>query len=660
VTLPVERVVLFKHGVGYFERHGRVQGDQSIDLHFKAAEMNDVLKSLTVLDMTGGHVASISYESTLPTEKRLEDVALRLPDDAALSGLLRQVKGARVRIEIGGEPIEGTVAGLESVTRRFDQETLTTERLVLLVDSGTLRAFDLLEIQRVTLLDDGLKQDLAHLLEILIGAKKKDLKRLTIFARGQGERELMASYVVETPVWKTSYRVILGGEQPRIQGWALVDNTQDEDWNDVALSLVAGLPVSFVHDLYSPRHRRRPVVQVQEEEAYAPPMLEEGFSGYAGDEEAPSVPMPRAAAAPAPARMMAPPPPAAPGRASPQAMREARERTAAVQTRTVQVGDLFQYVIDKPVTVKRGQSALVPILSSTFSGKRVAVYNEEIREKNPMSAIWFENSTGLTLEGGPLTVLEDESYVGESMLETMKPGDKRLVPYSVELGCLVTKDHASESKEIYHARIVNGVLWLTRYHLDRVVYEIRNKLETPLDLFLEHRIADQTELVDTPEPFEKTERFYRFRTEVPPRQTAKFTVTQRGNRYESFQLASVSRDQIGAWVSSRYLDEATERALGQIVGLNETIARFGRDVAERERQIKQIHENQARKRENLGALGNTHNEQKLRERYVSELAQEEDTLQKLLQLIDQGRSEKEQLENQLRAALASLNLNRHV
>jgi hypothetical protein len=509
----------------------------------------------------------------------------------------------------------------------------------------------------VTLLDDGLKQDLAHLLEILIGAKKKDLKRLTIFARGQGERELLASYVVETPVWKTSYRVILGGEQPRIQGWALVDNTQDEDWDDVSLTLVAGLPVSFVHDLYSPRHRRRPVVKVQEEEAYAPPMLEEGYA--AADDEAPNVPMPRAAAAPA--RMMAPPPPAAaPGRASPQAMRAARERTSAVQTRTVQVGDLFQYVIDKPVTVKRGQSALVPILSSTFSGKRVAVYNEEIREKNPMSAIWFENSTGLTLEGGPLTVLEDESYVGESMLETMKPGDKRLVPYSVELGCLVTRDHESDSKDIYHARIVNGVLWLTRYHLDRTIYKIKNKLEQPLDLFLEHRIVDQTELWDTPAPFETTERFYRFRVEVPANQSASFTVVQRGNRYESFQLASVSRDQIRAWVSSRYLDAATEQGLGQIVDRNESVARLGRDVAERERQIKQIHENQARKRENLGALGTTHNEQKLRERYVSELAQEEDTLQKLLQQIEQGRREKEQLENQLRAELAALSLNHRV
>jgi hypothetical protein len=255
---PITRVVLYKHGIGYFEREGQVQGDDTLTLTFKQAEVSDVLKSLTVLDLGGGHIASISYESTLPTEKRLEDVALRLPDGTSLSGLVEQVKGARVAVEVGSEKIEGVVLGIENQWKKHKEETLHSREIVLLVEGGAIRHFELLEVKRFTFLEDGLRKDLQHLLDVLIGAKKKDLKRLTIFAKGSAKRDVNASYVVETPVWKTSYRVILQkDEKPFIQGWALVDNTQDEDWDDVAITLVAGLPVSFVHDLYSPRYRRR-------------------------------------------------------------------------------------------------------------------------------------------------------------------------------------------------------------------------------------------------------------------------------------------------------------------------------------------------------------------------------------------------------------------
>jgi hypothetical protein len=656
---PIIKVVLFKHGVGYFERELEVEGDRSLDLHFKASEMNDVLKSLTVLDSADGHVASISYESTLPIEKRLEDVALRLPDGQSQSGLLAQLQGAKVSIEIGSETITGTVMGIETSWRRVDQDSLQEHSLVLLIDEGELRSFPLRELKNLVFLDDALKRDLAHLLEILIGSKKKDKKRLTIFAKGASKRHVTASYVVETPVWKTSYRVILSeSEKSWIQGWALVDNTQDEDWNDVSLTLVAGLPVSFVHDLYSPRHQRRPVVRVKEEAAYAPPLLEAGMPFEANEEAGYGAPLP----APMMQARSAPPPPA-PGRMRPAAAApkaEDHERTMVVQTRTVQVGDLFQYVIDRPVSVKRNESALVPVLSARFSGKRVAVYNREIRDRNPMSAIWFENDTGLTLEGGPLTVLERDAYVGEAMLETMKPNDKRLVPFSVELGCLIVIDHKSESRHVHHARIVNGVLYFTRYQLATTIYKIQNKSQATLDLFLEHRFRSGWDLVDTQKPVETTESFYRFRFDAPKDSTMVFTVTEQGDQYESFALTSVSRDKIETWIQSRYIDQATHHALAEIVAYNEGIAALDRDIAACERDIGVIHQNQARLRENLTALGQSRDELKLRERYVSELTRDEDTLAALSTTIANARSEREGADSALRQKLSELTLDARV
>src|SRR5438046_2823094 len=177
-ALPITRVVLYKHGVGYFERQGAVEGDATLTLTFKQAEGSDRLKSLTVLDP-----------------------------------------------------------------------------------------------------DAGLRRDLDHYLRTQLASKKKDARGFTFFAQGQGKRTVRLSYTLAAPVWKATYRIILGeeGKPPMIQGWAVVDNMQDEDWENVQLSLIAGLPVSFVHDLYTPRYIRRPVVAVQETTGVLPPEIEEGI-----------------------------------------------------------------------------------------------------------------------------------------------------------------------------------------------------------------------------------------------------------------------------------------------------------------------------------------------------------------------------------------------
>jgi hypothetical protein len=657
-TLPIRKIVLYKHGVGYFERQGEVAGDVTIDLHFRAAEMNDVLKSLTVLDLGGGIISSISYESTKPIEKQLEDIAIRLPEKDALTGLLSQVKGARVRVEVGSSEVEGAVTGIETVSRRNEQETTWTSYLSLLVDGVSLQTYDLLEIKRLTFLDPTLQKDLQHLLEILISAKKKEVKRLTIFARGEGERSLLASYIVETPVWKTSYRVLLERERSLIQGWALVDNTQDEDWEDVSLTLVAGLPVSFIHDLYSPRYKRRPVVRVQEEAAYAPPVLEEALQGLAAeaavfdDESTPMGVMAAPAPMPAAPAMRRPPPP--PRRAV--ARGKAMERSVDVQTRTVEVGDLFQYAIQNEVTVRRNQSALVPILQGPFEGRRVAVYNPTVREKNPLSAVKFKNTTGMTLEGGPLTVLEDDTYVGEAMLETMKPGEERLVPFSVELGCVITLDNESELQTVHLARISNGTLYLHRYRVEKTAYLIKNKLERPLDLFLEHRFKEGWKLVDTEAPGEKTESYYRFRVTAEPGKTTRFVVAEKGDMVESWQIQNVDRKQVGLWLEKRYIDETTQKLLDQLVELNDRIANLEHWIQQRTEEIEEIYSNQERLRENLQALGSSRDERGLRERYIGAMSVEEDRLAELRTQLQRWREEKAGVEEEIGSMVRNLEL----
>ena len=653
--LPIRKVVLYKHGVGYFERHGDIEGDSAVSLHFKTSEMNDVLKSLTTLDLDGGLIASVSYESTKPLEKQLEDIAIRLTDKNALTGLLAQIKGARVAVEAGARKVEGTVIGTETVERRDGDGVLHTSYVSLLVDGAAVQSFDLLEIKSLSFLDEDLRKDLQHLLDISISGKKKDLRKLTIFGKGSGKRRLLASYTVETPVWKTSYRILLSAARTRIQGWALVDNTQDEDWDDVRLSLVAGLPISFVHDLYSPRYKRRPVVKVQEEEAYAPPVMETSTM-LGALEDAPTLSARRGEGA---ARRLAVAEAAEiggmTGDLSVASRSASRERSVQVQTRTVEVGDLFEYAIDNPVSVKRNQSALVPILSAELDGRRVAVYNPEIREKNPMSAVHLRNTTGMTLEGGPLTVLEDESYVGESMLETMKPDEERLVPFSVELGCTVTLDDHSDLRDVHFSRVAGGKLHLHRYRIRRKTYVILNKTDRKLDLFLEHRFAPGWELVDTPNPAERTDHFYRFRFDVSPKSATKFVVNEKGEESEVLAVHNANRDQLRLWVESKYIDRKTSEAVEECVQLYEKAAALVRRVQERDREISEIFQNQERLRKNLQALGGSQDEKGLRERYVAELSNEEDKIAQYRAESKNMREEKDKREEELRARLGRLN-----
>lgn len=643
--LPISRVVLFKHGVGYFERTGPITGDASVELAFRASEMNDVLKSLTVLDHDGGLVASISYESTQPLSKQLEDFAIQVPPGQAITGLLAQLTGTRVALELAGRKVDGVLAGIEPSTRVIGDEAIASHRLGLWVDGVALESVDVLDVRRIELADPQLRRDLQHLLDILISAKKKDLKRLTIYSRGAGERALTVSYVIETPVWKTSYRALLYGGETTIQGWALVDNTQDEDWTDVALTLVAGLPISFVHDLYSPRYKRRPVVVVEEEAAYAPPVLEQGIP-----EPAPKMAK-RAAPAPA-ARPGAPPPPAAaaPSRPPPPPPQ------AHVATRTQEVGDLLHYTIDNPVTVRRNQSALVPILQRAFAGKRIAIYNPEIRAKNPMSALLFKNTTGLTLEGGPMTVIEDGSYLGEAMLDPIKPDEERVIPFSVELGCVVQIDHRSDQLQVHRARLVNGQLRLHRYRLLRRIYVLHNKTDRPFDLFLDHRFRPGYELAGGARPVERTDSFYRFRFDVPAHDTVRFEVAEKGEEVEVTAISSASADDYGVWLRDGYVDAATHRALEAIAALALALATTQRQIDAHDLQLRQLIDDQERLRKNLQALGGSEDERRLRERYVAALGDAEDQLIALRGELQALRDEHARRGAELRGAIAAIDV----
>jgi len=651
-SLPIRRVVLYKHGVGYFERQGKVEGSDTLHLDFKARDMNDVLKSMTVLDLSGGSVSAVSYDSTKPLEQLLQEATLRIPDDGGITALLAQVKGARVSVRVGKEQhVEGVIVGLERLPLIEGKVAVERPFLTLLV-GASLRSFDLLDVAELTFLDDAVREDLEFYLATVLSSYKKDTKRVSVLTAGEGSRDLFVSYVLEAPVWKTSYRILMEeGEKPLLQGWAVVDNTGDEDWEQVDLALIAGLPVSFVHDLYNPRYLKRPVVEVRTEAAAAPVIPEEDY-GTLGEVEA-DAPM-EMAMAPMAAPALAPMRAAPGGGGRVFGRREAQERSAAVKTVTKEVGDLFEYRVDHPVTVHRNQSALVPILHRTFEGRRVLLYNRATREKNPMACIELKNTTGLTLEGGPVTVTDADTYVGEAMLDTMKPDDRRFVPYAVELGCAVSVEDKMEEGPVRRAVVARSVLTVEFFHFRRTHYVVRNKAKRAQTLYLEHPRTGW-QLQDTREPDETTDNFWRFKRELEPGASEDFAVTETSRSHRTYMLTNTGPDDVAVFLSSGFIDERVAQGLREVAALREKLAQLNEEERRRFEERTQLFEDQKRIRANIDSLKSGGSQRELSERFVAKLNEQEDRLEALareLEQLAQGKREAQEAVNRTLQSLA--------
>jgi hypothetical protein len=292
-AVPVKKVVLFSSGVGYFEHSGTVTGNAATELQFKTAQINDILKSLVLQDMDGGKVAAVTYPSQDPVEKTLKSFQIDITGNPPLGDLLNQLRGADVTLVLNDSKLVGTVLGVEKKQRPVDKEVITRDVVNLLTDNGIQSVF-IEDVREIQLKDPKLREELKQALLALAAARDQDKKPVKIEFTGQGDRHVKIGYVVEAPVWKTSYRLILGDEKPladgetsttrpgstaKLQGWAIVENQTDNDWNDVQLSLVSGRPISFVQDLYKPLYIPRPVVQP---DLYAGvvPELDKGGTGW--------------------------------------------------------------------------------------------------------------------------------------------------------------------------------------------------------------------------------------------------------------------------------------------------------------------------------------------------------------------------------------------
>jgi hypothetical protein len=402
--LPIGQVVLFSSGVGYFQREGAVEGNARVDLSFPVSDINDLLKSMVLRDLDGGHIATVSYESNAPIERTLKSFAVNLTTNPSFMQILNQARGEKVEIVLqqtnATQPgtLTGTLVGCEKQKQAVGgKDTVEVELLNLWCADG-MRSLKLPEVQRVRFLNPTLDSEFKKALETLAMSHDTQKKAVSINFVGEGKREVRVSYVVENPIWKTSYRLVLDkqNQKPFLQGWAVVENPSDEDWKDVRMALVSGRPISFQMDLYQPLYVQRPVVEMELFASLRPV----AYSGSLNSEME-KMPAGESHMKPADARDRQEADKKADqkkgGAAGPvpdmaryadgvrKQLNEYMNLGAGVSSvaSAAKLGDFFQYAIDKPVSLARQKSALLPIINKDVEGTRVSIYNEKTPPPNP-------------------------------------------------------------------------------------------------------------------------------------------------------------------------------------------------------------------------------------------------------------------------------------
>jgi len=767
-NLPVRRVVLYKNGVGYFEHLGRVRGSQTVHVDFTSAQLNDVLKSLTALDLSGGRITGVDYNSEAPLARRLATLRLALGEKPSMADFLAALRGARVEVRnASGPALAGKLLSVERKTRTASTWTVETDEISLITDTGEVRSIDLNPATSVRIAEHDLQTEVGKYLGLIASARDQDVRRMTLSTTGSGERNLYVSYISEVPIWKTTYRIVLptkAGKKPLLQGWAIVDNTVGEDWNDVELSLVAGAPHSFIQQLSEPFYGRRPVVALPESVQLSPQTHAATLLGGNGSLNGTVTDPTGAVVAGATVRLVGPEgavvaqtstdssgqysfssqPPGnyrvemersgfrktvvsnlnlAPGTNQINGQLQigsvaetvtVNASTAELNTSTSMIissggrlpvanrahvglgagsgggmgggtfrnsltlnpgvvensiggmeaaasgqglGDLFEYKLKDRVTLKKNQSALVPIVQTELDAERVSLWSGTAGAGRPLRGLWLKNTSALTLDGGSFSVLENEVFAGEGLTEPIKPGERRLVSYATDLGLLVQAETNERPQHVTRVKISKGVLTQISELQQRTLYTVRNEDEAARQLVIEHPARYSWTLVKgSKQPEEKAPGVYRFRIDVPAKATSTLPVEEAHVQETTYELSNLNDDQIALFVRQQTITPEMQQALAKITAQKAVVAKLEAEMENRQKDIERIVDDQGRLRENMKALRGSAEEKTLLQRYTRQLDEQETRLDGLRKKIEETEAQRDQANDLLEKMIDDLQI----
>jgi len=678
--LPIAKVVLYQNGVGYFEKRGKV-AKPMVELRVRPDQINDVLKSLAVLDLSGGAASAVS----LPVEKSGDRLAAELPPQVrnatGLVGLLAVLRGAEVTVRGRGATLQGRVVGVELPrTTGGDKGEAKGAVLTLLVGDDKLATTPVDSVSELVIGDKTLSVGLRQSLDISKAEGAWKPATLHIRLAGDGSHDLIVSYIHEVPVWRPAYRAWVEKDKGvQLQGWAIVDNTSGEDWTNVKLTLVAGSPLSFRYNLHTPHMVDRPDLSPRlPTSADAPPEPDVGVEPA----DAPAPPAAAAEAEPAPAppaealaraavaeksiagafgsgggkggggsklfaadegddgfsdktkelkkkeyappsgytarsrRGPPPPPPADPNEG--EKRREAAMRSAQALMAGREIGALYAFEAQHPVTVPDRSAALINLLNKKLEGRDVLLYRE--LHQAPYHAILIKNDQGSTVEGGPITLYVDGAFAGEGFIGRVGKGETAFVPYARESGFSLTLDSKSEEAEMHLAKVVDGTIRVEGKRQYKRIFKVDNSREKPALVYVKISATSGATLRDPPKLLVKAGTDLYIPIEAPARGKGETVLIE--ETPVSFTETTLTPRAIAAlelYVKGGAIKDAVKGPIADLLAASADLAALEREAATLANQRDHLADEQRRIQGNLDALPTSAVAADLRHQLVGQL-----------------------------------------
>ncbi len=673
--LPVKAVTIFTSGVSFTLREGMVDGDATVPLSFRTTQINDILKSMVLLD-TNGTVQPATLATKDPVGRTLQSFAVDVTQPLGRVELLNRLRGTRVKVAYtppgGSNRIsEGQIVSVEAKTTPGAGNTPgeITETMLLLGDAGLI-SINLRYLETLSFTDERIQKEFQQALGLLAGSADDRKRQIVLRFDGKSTRTVRVGYVTESPVWKVSYRVLLGDADlgnksdtdPYLQGWALVENTTDEDWSNVKLSLVSGRPVSFIQDLYQPLYVPRPTVAPDFIGSPMPQFSEVaidslsdslslnrpsapnvksagrgggfgGGSGGMGGFGGPGGPVAKMDASSSPSLNFA----------------EMRDSVTSQATGDA-AGELFRYDIASFVNLPRQQAAMIPIVTEPIKAKKISIYNASTNAIFPMNGVSLTNSTSLFLKAGPATFFDSGTYAGDGRLPDMPAKSNRVITYALDQAIRVDRGNAQGSSSEVDVSIARGVMIIQRREQLEQPYSIKNEGSSTKTVWIEHPRDDNYTLVAPKDPQEKTPGFLRFEVDAPAGKTTALTVKTQRLVSEEVGLLDGGVDRLSVYTNKATgVSQAVKAILAKVLSLRQQVQSLQSQLAERQAELDAVGVDQDRIRKNMAALDKNDS---LYKRYVNELEMQENSLVALRKTMTDLRAKLGTAERDLRAYIS--------
>lgn len=591
-NLPLKEVTLYSSGVAHYVHEGTVSGSGDIELLFSPDQINDVLKSLTVRDPNAASMA-VNYQSEDTLRKTLESLKVDLSAADSLYDLLKAQKGAEL-VVFTPHQITGTIL---SVDKNKAEDTESFFISLAAQDGVHIIAFS--DIQSFTFTDAERNEDLRTALALILDASAANRKKLAIKIEGQGERRIGLSYVMEAPVWKASYRLNMGAEKAAFQAWAIVDNSSDLDWKDITLTLTTGRPIGFIQNLYAPYYTYRPEIPLVIAQAAQAETFDSGVAA-GSDLQYERV-----------------------GASAPQALRTLKkeaakyaveEYDAAVeenasayfenQTVSVTAGEMFAFTPAKPITLGRQQSTMIPLALASLPAEKFSVFSSIPfgQSVSPKFCINIQNTSGLKLPAGPITVFDSGEYVGDALLEFLPEGEKRLIAYGDDIELSGSRT-GSTVRTIETVKIADGVVTVLYRQIQRSGYLVKNTDKKERTVIVEHPKNAGFDLIPNDTLAETTINKYRFKINVKGGGNAELAVEETRTYQSTQKILDISSSGFISYTTNTEIPEKVRKTFELIIQEKEKVSTAEKELKFlRDRQSDTAKE-QDRVRKNLESVG---------------------------------------------------------